>query len=329
MKKLFITGASGFIGGFIVEEALNRGYEVHAAIRKSSNLQYLRDKRINFHEVSFDKEEALRHLLSTEQFDYIIHNAGITKASNEQLYHKINAGYTRKFLKIIHEENVMPRKFLFMSSMASYGPADFQPNGIVDRDSTPHPVTQYGRSKLQAEQFVDSFSSLPYIILRPTAVFGPREKDFLALYKSLNRGIEIYIGGKDQKLTFIYVKDLVELIFISLASDVSRKSYFVCDGNIYPAQKYNSLLRKALDKNSIKFVVPLALVKIIAWINEMGSKISGKPSILSRDKINELKASNWACDTSPQELELGYKPKYSLEEAINETINWNKVNGKL
>jgi len=329
MKKLLITGASGFIGGFLVQEALNRNYNVHAAVRSSSNKQYLQDKRITLQEVNFDQEENLRSLLATEQYDYIIHNAGATKAPDEQTYFKINAGYTRKFVKILHEENVIPRKFVFMSSMASYGPADFQPSGIVDHNSTPHPVTQYGRSKLQAEQFVHSFNKLPYITLRPTAVFGPREKDFLSLYKSMQKGIEIFLGSKDQTLTFIYVKDLVELIFKALSSNVSRKSYFVCDGKTYTSEEYNSFVSKALGKKTTKFVLPLRLVKFIAIVSELTSRISGKYPILNRDKLNELQAKNWRCDTSPQENDLDFKAKYSLPEAIIETINWNKEKGYL
>lgn len=329
MKKLLVTGASGFIGGFIVSAGLERGYEVHAAVRKTSNTQYLQDKRIKIKTIDFDDEEKLRGLLLIEHYDYIVHNAGVTKASDEQTYFKINAGYTRKFVKILHEENVLPRKFLLMSSMASYGPADFQASGIVDHNSSPHPVTQYGRSKLQAEQFLHSFRDLAYIILRPTAVFGPREKDFLSLYKSMQRGIEIYLGSKDQTLTFIYVKDLANLIFSALASDVKRRGYFVCDGNTYSSEEYNSLISKALDKKTTKFVLPLGLVKLIAIASELGGKLSGKYPILNRDKLNELKATNWKCDTRPQEEELGFKAQYSLKEAIEETIAWNKSKGFL
>jgi len=329
MKKLLVTGSSGFIGGFIVEEALKRNYSVHAAVRKSSNKQYLQDKRIIFQEVNFENEDKLRSLLATEQYDYIVHNAGVTKAADEATYFKINAGYTRKFIKILHEENVLPRKFVYMSSMASFGPADFQASGIVDHNSTPHPVTQYGRSKLQAEQFISSFSKLPYIILRPTAVFGPREKDFLSLYKSMQRGLEIYLGDKNQTLTFIYVKDLIDLIFKALASDVSRKGYFVSDGNTYASEEYNSLLSKALAKKTTKFVLPLILVKLIAVGSELASKLNGQYPILNRDKLNELRAKNWTCDTTPQEKDLGFVSKFSLEQAIEETISWNKEKGYL
>jgi nucleoside-diphosphate-sugar epimerase len=216
-----------------------------------------------------------------------------------------------------------------MSSMASYGPADFQPRGIVDHESTPHPVTFYGESKLQAEQFIESFRDLNYIILRPTAVFGPREKDFLTLYKSIQRGIEMYIGSKDQKLSFIYVRDLVDLIFKSISSDVKRASYFVSDGQVYSSSEYNSLLKKALDKKTIKFVLPLGIVKTIASLAEWSSKMTGKYPIINHDKLSELTAKNWQVDTSLQEDQLGFTPNYTLEEAVNETIQWNIENKKL
>ena len=329
MKKILITGASGFIGSFIVEEALNQNFEVHAGIRKSSSRQYLKDPRIIFQYLDFDNDDVLRSILANNAYDYIVHNAGVTRAPNEEIYHKINASYTRKLIKILHEENVIPRKFIFMSSMASYGPADFQTKGIVDRSSPPHPVTQYGRSKLQAEQYIESFTDLPYMILRPTAVFGPRERDFISLYKSLNKGIELYLCHTQQNLSFIYVKDLVQLVFLAINSDLKRKSYFVSDGNVYPALEYNSVLKKVLDKKTIKFVLPLSLVRVIASLSEYSNKLLGGQSILSKDKLNELTANNWACDISPQREELGFEANYSLEQAIKETIHWNIEKGNL
>jgi len=328
MKKVLVTGASGFIGSFIVEEGLKRGYEIHATIRKTSNLQYLQDPRIKLKEIDFDNEGGLRQMLSSEHYDYIIHNAGITKAKNPEAYFKVNSAYTRKLIKILHEEGVLPRKFVYMSSMASYGPADFQAKGIVDHESTPHPVTTYGESKLQAEQFIQTFD-LDYVILRPTAVFGPRETDFNTLYKSIKKGIEMYIGSADQQLSFIYVKDLVDLVYKSMSSDVTKVSYFVSDGKVYPSAEYNSLLKKALDKKTIKFVLPLGIVKSIATLAELSSKISGNYPIINHDKLGELTAKNWRLDTSLQEKQLGFKAKYSLEEAIQETIQWNIANKKL
>jgi nucleoside-diphosphate-sugar epimerase len=323
-KKLLITGASGFIGGYISEEGINRNYEVHVGIRKTSSRAYLQNPSLTFQEINFEDEDALRALLLKEKYDYIIHNAGITKALNKETYFKVNANYTRKFIKILHEEDVIPTKFVFMSSLASHGPADFQINQVITEDPSFHPVTDYGRSKKQAEDFITAFSNFPYMILRPTAVFGPREKDFLTVYKTIQSGLEIYMGGKNQLLSFIYVHDLVKIVYLALESSYNRRAYCVSDGQVYPIETYNSVIKSVLDKKTIKFVLPLKIVETIAAISERISKARGKVSILNKDKVNELKARSWACDISALEKELNFRPDYSLEEAIRETINWNK-----
>ncbi len=326
MKKLFITGASGFIGGFIVDEALKRNYEVHVAVRKSSSRKYLQDKRIIFKVVDFKNTETFANLLKAEQYTHIVHNAGVTQALNPATFHDFNAGFTKKFAEILVENKILPQKFVFMSSLASFGPADFHPKGMVTRDCKPHPVTIYGRSKLAAENYLHDIPDFPFMTLRPTAVFGPRDSSFLTIYKSIQNGIEIYMGGKDQQLTFIYVKDLARLVFHALESPLTRKGYFVSDGKVYPSVDFNQKIKTILNKKALKLVLPIGIVNIAAGISESFSKIRGKASLLTRDKVNELKAQNWHCDTQPLETELGFKPAYTLEAALEETIHWAKAN---
>ena len=207
-NKLLITGSNGFVGSFLVQKAIDAGYNVFAGVRKSSNTQYLQDPRINFFYYSFENEDNLRTQLRSHHFDYIILNAGITRAMDKETYFKVNAGYTRKFCKILIEENIIPKKLIFISSLAAYGPADYQKDQILDKHATPHPNTWYGESKLQAEQFISSYGNIPSLIFRPTAVYGPRDTDFVTVYKTIKSGIEPKIGLGNQFLSFIYVKDL-------------------------------------------------------------------------------------------------------------------------
>jgi len=180
--KILITGASGFVGGFIVEKALRQNFEVYAGIRKTSNTQYLKDENINLFIMDFEEEEKLRIALIKESFDYIVLNAGITKAKHESIFFKVNAGFTRKFCKILIEEDIIPKKLIYISSLAAYGPADYQKGQILNSESVPHPVTKYGKSKLQAEEFIKSFHTIPSIIFIPTAVYGPRDKDLVTVF---------------------------------------------------------------------------------------------------------------------------------------------------
>ena len=328
-KKLLITGANGFVGSWMVEEAIAQGYHVYAGVRKTSNLQYLKDPRINFFYYSLEKEEKLREQLRAEQFDYIILNAGLTVAKDRETYFKVNAGYTRKICRILIEENSIPSKTVLISSLASYGPADQQVKQILDDDSTPHPTTWYGESKLQAEQFIQSFRNVPYLIFRPTAVYGPRDQDMVSVYKTIKMGIAPKIGPGDMDATFIYVKDLAKVVIDSLSSAAVNKSYFVGDGTLYPIQTLNSTLAQIFDKKTIKLTIPFGVMKVAAFFSEYIGKIRGQVPILNRNKVKEYFARSFAIDTSDLKKDFNFVPAYDLKSGLEETIEWCKQHNLL
>lgn len=328
-KKLLITGANGFVGSWVVEEAIKQGYHVYAGVRKTSNLQYLKDPRINFFYYSFDKEDKLREQLRTEFFDYIILNAGVTTAKNKEDYFKINAGYTRKFCKLLIEEKVIPKKLVYISSLASYGPAELQMKQILDHESTPHPTTWYGESKLQAEQFIHNFKQIPHIILRPTAVYGPRDVDMVSVYKTVKMGIAPKIGAGTMDATFIYVKDLANLIVSTLDKPAVNKSYFVGDGSLYPIQQLNSHLSEIFGNKTLKVTIPFAIMKIASFFSEQIGKIRGVVPILNQNKVKEYFARSFAIDTQDLKKDFNFAPSYDLKEGLRETIAWCQANNLL
>ncbi len=238
MKKVLITGASGFIGSFLVEEALKRNYEVYAGVRKSSSRKYLLNSAIRFFEMDFSQKDILKkEIENAPRFDYIIHAAGVVKSCNKKDFITINYHYTKELIEILKNTDKVPDKFIFISSLAVFGPGNENTLQPIKPTDNPHPVTMYGKSKLLAEQFILSLTSFPYIILRPTGVYGPREKDYFIVYKSFKQGIESYIGRKEQYLTFLYVTDLSKLVFDALKSKIAGKAYFVTDLKQYTAQQ--------------------------------------------------------------------------------------------
>ena len=184
--KILITGATGFIGSFIVEEALNRGMEVWAAVRGTSSRQYVSDERINFIELNLDSEEQLRTALAPHKFDYVVHAAGVTKCLNRNDFFRVNTEGTKHLVNALLSLQMPMKKFVYLSSLSVFGPAREQMpyREITDKD-TPVPNTAYGQSKLAAENFLHQQASLPYVILRPTGVYGPRERDYFMMAKSM------------------------------------------------------------------------------------------------------------------------------------------------
>ncbi|NNE26116.1 MAG: NAD(P)-dependent oxidoreductase [Saprospiraceae bacterium] len=328
-NKVLITGSNGFVGSFLVEEAIAQGYNVFAGVRKSSNKQYLSDPRINFFYYSFENEENLRAQLRSHHFEYIILNAGVTTAPNKETYFKINAAYVRKICKILIEEDVIPKKLVLISSLAAYGPADFQKTQLLDSEAVPHPITWYGESKLQAEQFLQGFQQIPSLIFRPTAVFGPRDADLITVYKTIKSGIQAKIGFGRQELSFIYVKDLVRLVIDSLKSAHTHKAYFVSDGHIYSANEYNNSIKEILGSRTLRFTVPVLVLRFVAACAEMIGKITGNYPVLNRDKVNELKARSFAIDVKDLKNDFNFAPAFDLKAGLRETIDWCLTNKKL
>ena len=328
-KKILITGATGFIGSFLVEKALEKNFEVHVAIRKSSSKQYLQDKKIIFHYLDFSSKENLKKELQeiksqVEKFDVIIHNAGVTKAKNVKEYDTVNNIYTRNFLDTLLELDFKANLFIFTSSLAAFGcgkPGTTEP---VMLHHDPKPVNLYGKSKLDAEKYLQSLKDFPYLIFRPTGVYGPREKDYYVFFKTINNHIEAYIGFQKQYLTFIYVKDYVNLVFKAIESNIRNKAYFVADGQYYDSETFSKITKKVLNKKTIKIKVPISVVKGIAFLLENISKPFGKYPTLNKEKVYILEANNWICETEQLKTDFDFDAEYDLEKGVIETIEWYK-----
>lgn len=325
MKRILITGASGFIGGFLVEEALNRGWEVTAAVRPTSDRTWLKDARIRFLELDFRNESKLIEKLSdAERFDFIIHNAGSTKERNREGYFINNFEGTKRFAEALRSTGRVPDKFLYMSSLAAIGPAKFDKK--IEPGKAPEPVTFYGESKLASEQYLASLPDFPWVAVQPTAVFGPREKEFYLAVKLAYRGWAFHIGTKPQQLSFIYVKDLADMMLAALERGRTGKKYLATDGKAYSGLDVGKAVENVSGRRAIQVKVPLPMVRIVASVAEIIGSIRGEIPLLNREKLSELTAESWLCDMSETFDDLQFKPRYDLYNGMEETVQWYKNN---
>ena len=245
MHKILITGASGFIGSFMVERALAEGMEVWAAVRPTSSRRYLQDGRINFIELDLADSTHLHQQLDEHlqaqngrSFDYIIHAAGATKCRRAEDFFSINAESTERLATCLLATGALTEtgRLVFISSLSVMGPIhekDYKP--ICEADLA-RPNTAYGASKLQAEALLADIKGLNYVVLRPTGVYGPRERDYAMMADSIRRHIDFAVGYKPQVITFIYVADLVEAAFLALTHGKSGRQYFLTDGKEYTSR---------------------------------------------------------------------------------------------
>ena len=327
--KILITGASGFIGSFIVEEALKRGFETWAAVRKSSSREWLQDERIKFIELNLSSKEQLMEQLKPHQFDYVVHAAGVTKCLNKDDFRRINTEGTKNLADALIALQMPLKRFVFVSSLSIFGAIrEQQPYEEIRESDTPQPNTAYGRSKLEAEQYLDSLGShIPYIILRPTGVYGPREKDYFIMAKSIQQHSDFAVGYKRQDITFVYVEDVVQAVFLALEKGEDGRKYFLSDGEVYQSTTFSDLIHEELGRPWwIRITAPVWVLRIVTFCGEYIGRMTGKVTALNNDKYNILKQRNWRCDIQPAIDELGYQPKVKLEEGVRRSIKWYKDN---
>jgi nucleoside-diphosphate-sugar epimerase len=322
-ERVLITGASGFLGYHLIVEALKNNLEVYAAVRKSSDVAHLKDLDIKYTQLNFSSITAIKKDIQENKYDYIIHAAGLTKARSVKEYKIVNADYTYN-LALAASSELNIKGFVLIGSLAALGPLE-NLTGIITEETRPNPITSYGKSKLLAEEKLKTITSLNYTILRPTAIYGPRDKDIFIFFKQLKTGIEPYIGKGSQKLSFIYVKDLAVITIKSLYK-CNGSTYNLSDGNFYDKYELGFIAKKVLNLKTVIFHLPVIFVKFIATISKNISSLSGKGSALNPEKVKELMALNWFCSIDKAKHDLGYYPQYDLNAGLEETLKWYKDN---
>lgn len=333
--SVLITGASGFVGSFLVEEGLRQGFDTWAGIRRSSSKRYLQDSRIHLIELDFSSVSKLSEQLSAYKmekgvWDCIIHCAGVTKCRDKSGFDRNNYLYTQNFINVLQELEMVPRQFIYVSTLGMFGPIHEKDYLPIREEDTPYPNTAYGRSKWKAEQYIRSIPGFPYLFFRPTGVYGPREKDYFLMAESIQKHVDFAAGFKRQDLTFVYVKDLVRAIYLAIDRQVVRRAYFVSDGKVYSSRAFSDLIQKELGNPFVIHVkCPLFLLKIISLLAGSVASLLGRTSTLNADKYKIMAQRNWQCDISTLTEELGYQPEYDLERGVKETIAWYRKEGWL
>ncbi|MDR2138203.1 MAG: NAD(P)-dependent oxidoreductase [Tannerella sp.] len=325
--KVLITGASGFIGRFLVEEALGRGYEVWAGVRATSSRAHLSQDRVCCIELKYDDPSALRAQLATQvrehgAWQYVIHNAGLTGSVCRKNFALVNAEYTRRLLEALDGSDCRPKKFLLMSSLSSYGAGDDKTLRPIAREDARHPETAYGKSKRLAEEYVERQKAIPWVILCPTGVYGPGEKDYRMEIQCIRAGFDFAAGRKPQHLSFIYVKDLAELAFRALEHTAGRNCrYLVSDGRNCTDTEFARLIQELTGrKHVLRLRLPLWIVYLCCLLSECVGRLTGRAATLNTDKYGILKQRNWTCDIEPLRRELGFTPAFDLRKGLKETI---------
>jgi len=324
--RVLVSGASGFLGSHVAETLIDQGHEVRALVRRSSKTDFLESRGVELCVASLETGDGLEAAL--EGVDAVVHGAAIVKARTPEEFHAVNAGGTERLLAAAREHCPGLRRFVLVSSLAAHG---FGTNGNprpVDAESAP--VTHYGHSKLAAERAVlAAADALPVTVIRPPAIYGPRDTEMFAFFQIVNRRVVTFLGSPNNRLSLIYVSDCARAVVAVLTKDhPSGRVYFVEDGRTYSQKEFAETVERALGKRALKFSVPIGVVSVAAIGSELWGKLTNRAMMLTRDKVNELKEQQVCAGREIRE-ELGWEPEVDFEEGARRSVAWYRQEGWL
>lgn len=320
--KVLVTGATGFVGSHVVDVLLERGYTVSYVARATSNVQWLHDKEASRMDGSLFDMHSLRS--AVEQADMVIHVAGLTAAKNENEFMRGNRDATRNVLDAIRAYRPELKRYVHVSSLAVSGPSH-NAETCVTETSGFRPITAYGRTKKLAEDLVnEAGKEFPITIVRPPAVYGPRDSAILTFFQTVKKGIAPLIGFNEKKLSLIHVRDLARGIVDAAESEKAiGQTYFLSSDEAYTWPQIADVTAEVLGrKRLIKLRIPHPLVYAIAGISGFVAKLRGKAAVLDYEKGHDITQAYWTCNNDKARRDFGFHQEISLEDGVRETVEW-------
>jgi nucleoside-diphosphate-sugar epimerase len=319
--KVLLTGANGFVGSHILDVLLAGGIPTTVLLRPASDRRFLNHHlpSLEVRTGSIIEPESLTPALVG--ITHVIHCAGCTKAVRASGFYQINHIGTRNLVEAINAQPAVQR-FVHISSLAISGPAT--PAKPASESNPPHPLSTYGESKLAAETEVRAHSHVPATIIRPPAVYGPRDHGFLPLFKAVNRHL-LPRPSSRQALSLVFARDLARAVVACLTNPAAvSRTYFVASSEIVTVRAMGEAIASQLGRWTLPCPLPSWVLWPVCLAQEIIARVTGKPHLLNLQKYAELRAPGWVCDPSLLKAELGFECSTPLKQGIAETLNWYK-----
>lgn len=326
--RVLVTGASGFLGSHVAELLSKGGHQVVALVRKTSNRRFLESlEGLEFREGAIEDAGAVKAAM--KGVDAVVHSAGLVKARTPDDFFRTNVGGTRNLLDAAKSEAPRLKRFVLVSSLEASGPSA---TGEPVDESQESPITNYGRSKLEAERIArGEGDKLPVTILRPTGIYGPRDVEIFEVFRSVSRGVLPIVGDGSSKMTLVYGPDCAHACIRAISADVpSGATYFITDGEVYEQRKAMEVVEEAMGRKAwLRRGLPVTAIQAAALFVEAYGKMAGKAVMLTREKAAMLRHPYWVAHSKKAQNELGWTPEVRWNEGARLAADWYKREGWL
>jgi nucleoside-diphosphate-sugar epimerase len=324
---VLVTGATGFVGSTLVKALLKAGYPVTCMVRRTSDTRDLRKLPVRLWVGDLEKPGAAQDDL--RGIRTVFHIAGAIKAVDRQEYLRVNQIGTRRLLETLAKNCPDVDRFIHLSSLAAAGPSP-ENRGLKEGEKQ-GPISWYGESKLKSEEEVLKFANAFRVtILRPSAVYGPRDRETLLMFRMIKRGFLFTPGRFTRRFSLIHVDDLsAALIGFNEHENPSGEVFFLSRPEIYTWEKVAGAIAQAMGRSYRQVAFPKKLAVLAGFTGDLWGRWSGRPATLNSQKIKELLQPSWLCDSSKAWTHLGLRPKIDLESGIRDTVRWYQEHGWL
>jgi len=326
MKRILLTGATGFVGSHAVAALVTEGAAVRALVRPTSDTAALEARGIELVRGSLHDDALLGRAM--RGIDAVVHLAARTHAPSRAAFVETNVEATRRLVRAALDANPPPSRFVFMSSLAAAGPG--RAGRPVRADDPPRPMTVYGRTKLAAERVChDAGGPLEVVVLRAPAVYGPRDRELLRFFRFARAGIVPLPAGPPRPLQMVHAADLARAITLAATAPAVAGTFHIAETRAYDMRDVVRLIGSAIARGVRILPVPGPLIFALALGAEVANRAVGRTSLLNREKVRELLAPGWLCETAAARDAFGFEARIALAGGLRETAAWYIENGWL
>lgn len=320
-----VTGSRGFIGTHLVDALVSRGDDVWCLVRRGGGAAGATRPRVREVSVDYDVPGAGLDPDALRDVAVVYHVAGVTKGITAKEFHSANIATTRRLIEALDAGGSRARLVL-VSSQAAAGPAS-SPDAPVRESDPPAPVEPYGASKLAAERLVAA-SGANFAIARPAVVYGPRDRNFQPLARTLRFRIAVYPGYRDRTVCMIHVRDLVEgFIAVGTRDEALGRTYFLTHPEPVTWRRIYQAMGRAAGGAALEVQLPQSLVNVAARVGDLYGRATGKTGMLNTNKIAMSKPDYWICSPERAETELGFRARIALDDGMRDTYGWYRAAG--